>query len=83
MIFWDTLGGIPSRKGRWYLYGIYLFIDSYVLGFSIVFSKAREIACGLKYLHEMEVFNDDGENGIVHGDLKVVCVRIVLASCII
>jgi serine/threonine protein kinase len=57
------------------------------LGFSIVFSKAQEIACGLKYLHEMEVFdddgNDDGEKGIVHGDLKVVCVRTVLASCII
>jgi hypothetical protein len=35
----------------------------------------------------MEVFdddgNDDGEKGIVHGDLKVVCVRTVLASCII
>jgi serine/threonine protein kinase len=47
--------------------------------FSIPFSKAREIARGLKYLHDLDVF--DGHEGIVHGDLKVVSVCTVPAPC--
>jgi serine/threonine protein kinase len=50
--------------------------------FSIPFSKAREIALGLQYLHELDVFDDDdGHKGIVHGDLKVVSVCTVPAPC--
>ena len=49
---------------------------------SIPFLKAREIALGLQYLHELDVFDDgDGHRGIVHGDLKVVSVCTVLAPC--
>jgi len=36
--------------------------------------KAQEIACGLEYLHNINIFDGKGnlqEQGIVHGDLKV------------
>ena len=51
---------------------------------SIPFLKAREIALGLQYLHELDAFDDDdGHRGIVHGDLKVVSVCTEPAPCYI
>jgi serine/threonine protein kinase len=37
----------------------------------ILFPKAQEVASGVQYLHE---------NDVVHGDLKPVCARFVLAQ---
>jgi serine/threonine protein kinase len=68
-ISWVILGGIQNENaGRCVLD---VSSECYFLTSRILFPKAQEVASGVQYLHE---------HGVVHGDLKAVCARFVLAQ---
>ena len=68
--FLEYIGRHPEQKRK--KVGIVCFSSMYFFQtLEILFLKAQEIACGVQYLHD---------NGIVHGDLKVVCVRFQLSQ---